>query len=191
MSILALTAMIAFFSHNDCDKISTDTPFQKQIIPIESGFNSLTIYNNLNVILEEGDHNEIQVNNIGIVGKIKVEVNDNVLIIKCRHLFLRNDNFKILILVKSIKNISLMGDAEVRTIGCLNSPILKLNILGDGAIYANTKANEVDTFIKGLGKIVVKGNFRNTTVNRDAYGNMTSTYNNSAQVSDSVKNQLR
>jgi hypothetical protein len=76
-------------------------------------------------------------------------------------------------------------------IGYLNSPILKLNILDDGAIYASTKATEVDTFIKRLGKIEVKGTFKNTSVNKDAYGNMVTNYNNSAQISDSTTNQLR
>lgn len=70
-----------------------------------------------------------------------------------------------------------MDDAEVRTIGELKDKRLKLEILGDGAIYANTRANEVTTFIKGLGKINVIGNFKNTSVSKDAYGNMITNYN--------------
>ena len=60
MSSLVLTVMITFFSHNDCNKIYTDIPFLKQTIPIESAFNRLTIYYDRNVLLIEGDRNEIQ-----------------------------------------------------------------------------------------------------------------------------------
>ena len=70
-----------------------------------------------------------------------------------------------------------MGVAEVRTIGKLSCERLDLIIDGDGAIYASTTANEVKTFIKGVGKIEVRGNFANTSVNKDACGNMVTTYN--------------
>jgi hypothetical protein len=44
-------------------------------------------------------------------------------------------------------------------------------------MYVNTTALEVNTFMKGLGKIEVKENFKNTTVNKDAYGNIVTIYN--------------
>jgi hypothetical protein len=176
MNSLVISTLIVFFSQNDCNNVYADTSFQKQIIPIESAFNSITIYNNINVVLIEGNCNEILVSNKEIANKIKVSVDGNVLVIKCRHQLFNGDNLKVVIEVKSVNSITLMDDAEVRTVGCLSSPKLRLIINGDGAFYINTNAREVNTIIKGLGKIEVKGNFKNTAVNKDAYGNMVTTY---------------
>jgi hypothetical protein len=80
-------------------------------------------------------------------------------------------------MVRNISDITIIGNSEVRTIGDLSYRNLKLEIYGDGVIFVNTKAVEVNTYIQGLGKIEVRGNFKHTSVNPDAYGNMITTYN--------------
>jgi hypothetical protein len=99
-----------------------------------------------------------------------------VLIIKSKGSFVGRKRPKLIIMVKKLADISIFGDSEVRTIGELNNSSLNLYIYGDGSIFANTKASEVNTLIKGLGKIDVKGNFKNISVNKDAWGNMLTTY---------------
>jgi hypothetical protein len=159
-------------------QFATDTANRNSSIPIAYAFNSITIYNDMWVYITEGDKNEILMNNEESASNIKFKVNDEVLVVKSKkNMFSGKSMIKIIIVVKDIKCITIMGDAEVRTIGLLSDQNLKLEIYGDGAIYASTKAIKVNTFIKGVGKIEVKGNFKTTSVNKDAYGNMVTIYN--------------
>jgi len=178
MTNLFFSIALSFLPGIHHAKFIIDTANRNKVIPITYAFNSITIYNDIRVYITEGDKNEILVNNEEVAGNIKFKVNDDVLVIKSKkNMFTGNSMIKIVIVVKDIKCITIMGDAEVRTIGLLSDKNLKLEIYGDGAIYASTKANEVNTFIKGVGKIEVKGNFKNTLVNKDAYGNMVTIYN--------------
>jgi hypothetical protein len=178
MSSLLLSITLFFLHGIHHAKVVTDTTNRNRAIPIEYAFNSITIYNDIRVYITEGNKNEILANNEEAASNIKFKVNDDVLVIKSKkNMFSGNSMIKIIIVVKDIKGITIMGDAEVRTIGLLSDQSLKLEIYGDGAIYASTKAIEVNTFIKGVGKIEVKGNFKTTSVNKDAYGNMITIYN--------------
>jgi hypothetical protein len=178
MNSLFISIVLSVFSNIHTVKSSSDTVSQKLTIPVDNAFNSLMVYNNIVVYLTEGDKNEILVRDEGVANNIKFKVTDGVLAIRSKKgLFGRNNPEKIIITVKNINAITIMDDGEVRTIGELSYRNLKLEIYGDGAIYVNTRAIEVNTFIKGLGKIEVKGNFKNTTVNKDAYGNMITIYN--------------
>jgi hypothetical protein len=178
MNILFISILLSVLSNNPGRDNFTDTASQKMTIPIVNIFSNVVIYDNVTVYITEGDQNEIIVNNAADADNLKIKVKDEVLIIKSKKGILSNSKpVKVFIMVRNIHGITIMGDSEVRTIGELSCRNLKLEIYGDGAIYASTKANEVNTFIKGLGKIEVKGNFKNTSVNKDAYGNMTTTYN--------------
>jgi hypothetical protein len=99
-----------------------------------------------------------------------------VLIIKSKGSYVGRKRPKLIIMVKKLADISIIGDSEVKTIGELKNISLNLNVYGDGSIFANTKATEVTTCIKGLGKIEVKGNFKNISSNRDAWDDMITTY---------------
>jgi Putative auto-transporter adhesin, head GIN domain len=178
MTSLFFSIALSFLPGIHNAKFITDTPNRNTAIPITYAFNRITIYNDIRVYIAEGDKNEILVNNEEAASNIKFKVNDDVLVIKSKkNMFSGNSMIKIIIVVKDIKCITIMGDAEVRTIGLLSDQNLKLEIFGDGAIYASTKASEVVTFIKGVGKIEVKGNFKTASVNKDAYGNMVTIYN--------------
>ena len=178
MNSLILSVIFYSVSFNHCAYERTDTTLSTQIIPIESSFNSIKIYSDITVYITEGDRNEIVVKNEEVANNIKFKVEDGILLIRGRKvIFNRNNHDKIIISERNINCITVMGDAEVRTIGDVCHHTLTLEIYGDGAIYISTKADEVNTFIKGLGKIEVKGNFNNTSVNKDAYGNMVTTYN--------------
>ena len=178
MTSLLLSIALVILPGSHFNNAITDTATGKMTIPVEYSFNSITIYNDIQVFILEGVKNEIIVSNEGEASNIKFKVDNDVLIIKSRkNIFSGNNMIKIIIMVKDIHCITNMGDAEVRTIGELSDRNLKLEIYGDGAIYVSTKANEVNTFIRGLGKIEVKGNFKNTSVNKDAYGNMITKYN--------------
>lgn len=179
MTCLLLTFVLAILPGSHHSAAITDTATRNMTIPIEYSFSGITIYNDIRVYIVEGTKNEIIISNEVFGGNFKFKVDNDVLIIKNKkNIFGGNNNMiKIIIKVKDIHSITIMDDAEVRTIGELSDRNLKLEIFGDGAIYASTKANEVKTFIKGLGKIEVKGNFKNTSINRDANGNMVTTYN--------------
>ena len=177
MTSLLLSIALVILPGSHFNNAITDTATGKMTIPVEYSFNGITIYNDIHVFVLEGAKNQIMVNDESVAGNLKFKVDNDVLIIKSRkNIFSGNNRIKIIIMVKDIHCITIMGDAEVRTIGELSNRNLKLEIYGDGAIYASTKANEVNTFITGLGKIEVKGNFKNTSVNKDAYGNMITTY---------------
>ncbi len=176
MNNLLLPVVVSLFGHYS-DISKSDTSLLKQSIPIESSFNSITIYNDISLYITEGTENEIIAENQAIADAIKFKVKDEILIIRRRDSFLHGKiHGKIIIRVKSIRCITIVGDAEVRTIGNLSYRTLNLEIFGDGAIYASTMAMEVNTLMKGLGKIEVKGNFKNTTVNKDADGEIVTTY---------------
>jgi len=176
MNSLFMTILFSAFWHSQ--SINNDTVVQRLIIPLDHTFKSIKIYNDILVYVAEGEKNEIIVKDEAVANVIKFKVDEGVLIIHCKNSIFSNKNpNKITIRVKDIHAIAIMDDAEVRTIGELSDQKLKLEIFGDGAIYANTRATEVTTFIKGLGKIEVRGNFKNTCVNKDAYGNMITTYN--------------
>jgi hypothetical protein len=131
----------------------------------------------MDAFIKEGDENVIIVKDEETANLIKFKVSNGVLTIKSRGMLIGNRKPpKVIIIVKNLSDISIEGDSEVRTIGELSNDSLKLYIYGDGSIFANTKASEVDTFIKGLGKIEVKGNFKNITVNKDAWGDMVTKY---------------
>ena len=168
--------MLSLFSHYN-DDLKSVPPLQKLTIPIDSSFTSITIYNDINLFITEGSKNEIITENADIADAIKFKVKDEILIVRRKSSFLHGKiHGKIIICVRNLHCITIMGDAEVRTIGNLSYRNLKLEIFGDGAIYASTVAMEVNTFMKGLGKIEVKGNFTNTTVDRDAYGDILTSY---------------
>jgi hypothetical protein len=178
MTSLLLAITLFFLPGTYNTNFISDTPNRNMAMPITYAFHSITIYDDIRVYITEGDKNEILVNNEEVASIIKFKVNDEVLVIKSKkNIFSGNGMIKIIIVVKDIKCITIMGDAEVRTIGLLSDQNLKLEIYGDGAIYASTKASEVSTFIKGVGKIEVRGNFKTTSVNKDAYGNMVTIYN--------------
>ncbi|HET7003223.1 MAG TPA: DUF2807 domain-containing protein [Puia sp.] len=175
-SILIL--LFSLFSLDETNNTTSIRPLSGQTIPIDTPFNSVTIYNDVNLYITEGARNEIIVENQETADAVRFQVKDKTLLIHSRTVFFhRSIRGKIIICVQNINCISIVGDAEVRTIGSLSDRSLKLEIFGDGAIYANTTALEVNTFMKGLGKIEVKGNFKNTTVNKDAYGNIVTIYN--------------
>ena len=178
MNSLFISIIISASSQIHGDHALKDTLSQKLTIPVEYAFNSIMIYNDITVYITEGDKNEIIVKDEDVSNNFKFKVTDGVLVIHGKKSFLsKNNPIKITISAKNINSITIMDDAEVRTIGELSYRKLNLEIYGDGAIYVNTKAIQVNTFIKGLGKIEVKGNFKNTTINKDAYGNMISSYN--------------
>lgn len=168
---------MSVFSNSYFGNSHTDTTSQKLTIQVVNTFNSIVIYDDIIVYITEGDQNKIIVNNAEDSGNLKIKVKNDALVIRSNKGFLgKNKPVKVAIMIRNINSITLMGDAEVRTIGELSDPNLKLEIYGDGAIYARTRANEVNTFIKGLGKIEVKGNFKNILANKDAYGNMITMY---------------
>lgn len=173
MNNLFITLLLSAFGLTN----GTDSGSQDIVIPLNYTFNSVTIYSNMVVYITEGEKNEIIVKDEEVANAIKFKVNRGALVVHGKKGFFGNKSpERIIIKVKDIDAITIMEDAEVRTIGELSDKNLKLEIFGDGAIYANTRANEVTTFIKGLGKIEVIGNFKNTSVNKDADGNMITTY---------------
>jgi hypothetical protein len=173
MNNLFITIFLTALGHIQ----GTDTGSQKLIIPVNFTFNSVTIYDDMVVYIIEGERNEIIVRNEDVAHAIRFKVDDSVLVIHGKNrLFNHRSPERIIISVKSIHAITIMDDAQVRTIGELYDKDLKLEIFGDGTIYATTRAVEVKTFIKGLGKIEVIGNFKNTSANKDEYGNMITTY---------------
>jgi len=177
MNSLFITLIFSALGHFHSFGIKSETSSQKMTLPVNYSFNSVMIYNNILVYIKEGEKNEIIVKNEEVANAIKFKVDDGVLVIHGKNSFFNNKSpERIIIMVKDILGITIMDDAEVRTIGELSDKNLKLEIYGDGAIYANTRATEVTTFIKGLGKIEVTGNFKNTSVNKDAYGNMITSY---------------
>jgi len=177
MTSLMFSIALSILPVNHHAKTITDTNNLNTAISVSNAFNGITIYGNIRVYVIEGNKNEILVNNEDEANKIKIKVEDSVLVVKNKkNMFSGNSAIKMFIMVKDIKCITIMDDAEVRTVGELSDRNLKLEIYGDGCIYASTKAIEVDTFIRGLGKIEVKGNFQNTSVSKDAYGNMITKY---------------
>ena len=173
MNHLFISILLSAFGHI----YATDPSSKDIVIPVNDTFNSVKIYNDILVYIMQGEKNEILVEDIAVANAIKFKVNGSVLVVHGRKSYFTNKKPKrIIIKVKDIHAITIMDDAEVRTIGELSDKNLNLEIFGDGAIYANTCAIEVTTFIRGLGKIEVTGNFKNTSVNRDAYGNMITTY---------------
>ena len=177
MNNLFISVLLSAFGHFHFTDIKTDTASQKMTMPINYTFNSVTIYNDILVYITEGEKNEITVRDEGVAHAIKFKVDAGVLVIHSKKGFFSDKTpERMIITVKDIRAITIMDDAEVRTIGELSDKNLTLEIFGDGAIYANTRAIEVTTFIKGLGKIEVRGNFKNTCVNKDANGNMITTY---------------
>jgi Putative auto-transporter adhesin, head GIN domain len=173
MNNLFITILLTALGHIQ----GTDTASQKLIIPVNFTFSGVTIYDGMAIYILEGERNEIIVRNEAVANAIRFEVNDSVLVVHGKNrLFNHRNPERIIISVKSIHAITIMDDAQVRTIGELNDKVLKLEIFGDGAIYASTRAIEVKTFIKGLGKIEVIGNFKNASVNKDEYGNIITTY---------------
>ncbi len=173
MNHLFISILLSAFGHI----YATDTGSQDLVMPVNETFNSVTIYRDMVVYIMQGEKNEIIVKDKVVANVIKFKVDHEVLVLHGRKSYFTNKRpERIIIRVKDIHAITIMDDAEVRTIGELSDKNLKLEIFGDGAIYANTCASEVTTFIKGLGKIEVTGNFKNTSVNRDAYGNMITTY---------------
>ncbi len=173
MNNLLLTVLLSFFSHS----YGTDSGSRDFVIPIDYSFHGVVVYSNMIVYIKEAEKNEIIVKDKEAANNFKFKVDHGVLVVHGKKSFF-SDRIRgnIIINVKDIHAIIIMDDAEVRTIGALNDKDLNLEIFGDGAIYANTSANEVTTFIKGLGKIELIGNFKNTSVNKDAYGNMITTY---------------
>jgi hypothetical protein len=176
MNILFISVFFTAFGYYQ--SVPSDTVSEKMIIPVNYSFNSVTVYSDVIVYITEGDKNEIIVKNEDVAKAIKFKVDEGVLVIHGKKGFFSNrkNPERIIITVKDIRGITIMDDAEVRSIGELSDKNLKLEIYGDGAIYVNTRALEVSTFIKGLGKIEVNGNFKTTSVNKDAYGNMITTY---------------
>jgi hypothetical protein len=157
--------------------MNQDTVSTSFTLPVTSSFSSITIYNDINVYITEGEETAIISKNEETASQIKYKVNDGVLVIRSRGGFIKNRKLgKLIIVVKKLTDVSIMGDSEVRTIGELSNISLKLYIHGDGAIFVKTKASEVNTLIEGLGKIEVNGNFKNITVNKDAWGAMITTY---------------
>ena len=151
---------------------------QEKTIAVNDTFNSVVIYKNIVVYIAQGENNEIVFKNEIAANDINFEVIHGVLVIHGKNNFFSHKPPDIItIKVKTICAITIIDDAEVSTIGQLCNRDLNLKMLGDGTLYVNTSANEVTTFIKGLGKIEVVGNFKNTLVNKDDYGNIFTTYN--------------
>ncbi len=173
MNNLLITVFLSVFGHS----YGTDSVSRDYVIPIDYSFHSVVIYSNMIVFIKESEKNEIIVKDEGVANAIRFKVDRGVLVVQGRKKFFSDKTpGNIIIKVKDIHAITIMDNAEVRTIGALSHKDLDLEIFGDGSIYANTSANEVTTFIKGLGKIEVIGNFKNTSVNKDANGNMVTTY---------------
>ena len=173
MNHLFISILLSAFGHI----YATDSGSQDIVIPVNDTFNSVKIYSDIIVYIMQGEKNEILVKDIGVANAIKFKVDGSVLVVHGRKSYFTNKRpGRIIIKVRDLQAITIMDDAEVRTIGELSDKNLNLEIFGDGAIYANTCASEVTTFIRGLGKIEVTGNFKNTSVNKDAYGNMITTY---------------
>jgi hypothetical protein len=176
MNLLFIPVVMSVIANSPKQDMNRDTSLSSHTFHIGSSFNSIVIQNEMDVYISEGNENAIIVKNEETADLIKFKVKDGVLIIKSRGSFIGRKSPNVIIMVKNLSDISIMGDSEVRTIGELSNCSLKLYIYGDGSIYADTKATEVNTLIKGLGKIEVKGNFKNVTVNKDAWGDMVTTY---------------
>ena len=168
--------IITLVVHSPKQGLNQDTALSSQILPIVPSFNNIIIHDEMDVCIIEGDKNSIIVKNEETANLIKFKVKDNVLIIKSKGRLTGRVRLKVIVMVKMLSGISIIGDAEVRTIGELSNIKLELYIYGDGLIIASTKASEVNTLINGVGKIEVKGNFKSTSVNKDAWGNMVTTY---------------
>jgi hypothetical protein len=174
---LFLATVMYIFSSNCINNVAADTGTEKISIPIIYSFKSVMIYGDFSAYITEGVDSRIIVSKEE-ANDLKFKVDNGVLVIRRKKpLFGGNYHLKIIIVVKEVRCISVMDDSEVRTVGILDYLNLKLEIYGDGAIYAHTKANEVNTLIKGLGKIEVQGNFKNAIVDKDAFGNMVTKYN--------------
>ena len=168
--------IITLVAHSPKQGINQDTALSSQILPIAPSFNNVIIHDDIDVCIIEGNKNEIIVKNEETANLIKFKVKDSALVIKCKGSGTGRKRPKVIVMVKMLSGISIIGDSEVSTIGELSNIKLELDIYGDGSIIVCTKASEVNTLIKGLGKIEVKGNFQNTSVSKDAWGNMVTTY---------------
>lgn len=169
--------MAALISTGHFKNLTTDTTSQLFKVSIDSSFNSIRIYNGINVFIIEGDQNEIGYKNKESAEMIKAKVKNKELIIKKKEELLNNNKQFITIKVKEISSITIMDNSEVRTVGELTSPHLNLVVNGKSTIYVSTKANDVKSFIKaGIGKVEIIGNFKDITVSKDVLGNTITTY---------------
>ena len=146
-------------------------------IPLESSFERINIYDDITVFIIEGEQNKIIVKDDEAAHKIKFKVKEEILGIGIRNSLLGCKSVKVTIMVKKINDITIIGNSIVKTIGDLSYPHLNLELYGDGSLLVNTKAVQVYTFIQGLGKIEVRGNFKHTSVNTDGNGNLITSYN--------------
>jgi len=172
-----MLAVMSVFGLNHSKVPDRDTASNYVIIPVESSFESINIYDDLTVFIIEGEQNQIIVKDDEAASKIKFKVKEDILEIRIRNSLLGCKSVKLTIMVKNINDITIIGNSIVKTIGDLSHRHLNLEIYGGGSLLVNTKAAEVNTFIQGLGKIEVIGNFKHTSVNTDANGNLLTTYN--------------
>jgi hypothetical protein len=169
--------MTALISTSHFKNINTDTTAHLFKVSIDSSFNSIKIYNGINVFIIEGDVNEIGYKNKESADMIKAKVKNQELVIKNKEGLLKNNKQFITVKVKDISSITVMDNSEVRTVGDLSSPHLSIVVNGKSAIYVSTKANDVKSFIKaGIGKVEIIGNFKDITVSKDVLGNTITTY---------------
>jgi Putative auto-transporter adhesin, head GIN domain len=158
-----LLAVMSVFGLNHSKVPDRDTAFTYVIIPVESSFESINIYDDITVFIIEGAQNQIIVKDDEAASKIKFKVKEETLDIRIRNSLLGCKSVKLTIMVKNINDITIIGNSKVKTIGDLSYRHLTLEMYGNGSLLVNTKAVEVNTFIQGLGKIEVRGNFKHTS----------------------------
>jgi len=128
-----------------------------QTVRTPGDFTSLRVGGIIDVVLTQSDSNSIRITGTEEqAAKIITEVVDGVLKISQDGKFSGND-IKIYVNMKEIKNINVVGAADVKGKEQITADKISLNASGAGNINLKIKSNEVVAEINGAGNITLDG----------------------------------
>jgi hypothetical protein len=119
-----------------------------------ANFYGLIVNTNANIILSQGDENEIRVEGSKKdIKSIKAEVENGALVISGSG----SKPVDIYVSAEELNLIEINGSARVLGKGSLNSDIMLLKVNGNGSMKVDVRALSVGMVVNGSGKIIVSG----------------------------------
>lgn len=177
IAFIAFGLLVSACNREQLDDCYTKTGPQAIVEREVSGFHTIELYDNVNLVVSQGNSLQLKVeggNNI--LPAIKTEVNDSVLIIhntmKCNWVRSFDREITVYATFPSFREIKYEGSGDVRTEGQLNLDSLQVNIRGGaGSFNLDLDVRNLKLAMHyGTADVRVKGTALITTIFANSFG---------------------
>jgi formylmethanofuran dehydrogenase subunit C len=152
-------------------------------------FKVLTIHDDLNVILIEGEAPSITIEGgQRTADAVVIEEKGDQLIIRKKDLRISQRKVFVYLTVTNLRSIEVINSARVFSSGSLEGDLLWVKLAGNGEVNVDSDATKVLTTSWSNGKIFVRGHYCSTSTFRSDSGKLVTSYNKNCGNDSAEKN---